>query len=45
VMQLDEFTRLEGGMEDTESSDSYYLAGEYDPVEGTIVFAQGVLEK
>ena len=32
-------------MEDTESSDSYYLAGEYDPVEGTIVFAQGVLEK
>jgi len=45
VMQLEEFTRLElrGGVEDIESSDSYYLAGEYDPVEGTIVFEQGVL--
>ena len=44
VMQLEEFTKLEGEMEDKESSDSYYLAGEYDPVEGTIVFAQGILE-
>ena len=27
---------------DRDGNDEYYLAGEYDPVEGTIVFALGV---
>ena len=47
VMRLEEFSKLEEGdrMEDMESNDNYYLAGEYDPVEGTIVFAEGVLGK
>ena len=44
VMQLQEFRRLvqSGGL-DRDSEDTYYMAGEYDPVEGTIVFAEGVL--
>ena len=33
--------KLEGGAEDTE--DLYYLAGDYDPVVGTINFKPGVI--
>ena len=43
VLKYTDFTNLvrsEGVEKD--SNDSYYLAGEYDPVEGTIVFAPGV---
>jgi len=32
-------------VEATDSEDIYYLAGEYDPVEGTIVFAPGILDQ
>ena len=32
-----------GGL-DLDSNDTYYLAGEYDPVVGTIVFQKGVFE-
>ena len=45
VLKYADFTNLvdrEGV--DMDSNDTYYLAGEYDPVEGTIVFVPGVLE-
>ena len=42
VLEFSEYTaRLEVGQEDTE--DLYYLAGDYDPVVGTINFKPGVL--
>ena len=43
VLKYEEFTNLVSSEEvDMDSNDTYYLAGEYDPVEGTIVFAPGV---
>ena len=45
VLRCEDFTHLaSSGKLDMESNDTYYLAGEYDPVEGTIVFKQGVFE-
>ena len=38
----DYLSRREGGAEDTE--DLYYLAGDYDPVVGTINFKPGVIK-
>ena len=43
VLKYSDFTNLVSSeVVDMDSNDSYYLAGEYDPVEGTIVFATGV---
>jgi len=39
VISLTEFKNLEN----RDTGDTYFLAGEYDPVEGSIVFAPGVL--
>eukprot|EP00092_Neocalanus_flemingeri_P033461 GFUD01036378.1.p1 GENE.GFUD01036378.1~~GFUD01036378.1.p1 ORF type:complete len:1011 (-),score=265.43 GFUD01036378.1:60-3092(-) len=42
ILELDQFKqRLQTG-EDPTTCELYYLAGEYDPVEGVIVFRQGV---
>jgi hypothetical protein len=44
VLKYSEFTNVVRSEDvDMDSNDSYYLAGEYDPVEGTIVFAPGLL--
>eukprot|EP00092_Neocalanus_flemingeri_P006102 GFUD01006573.1.p1 GENE.GFUD01006573.1~~GFUD01006573.1.p1 ORF type:complete len:1213 (-),score=321.37 GFUD01006573.1:383-4021(-) len=44
VRQFADFTRLiSSSGPDMDNNDMHYLAGEYDPVEGTIVFTQGVL--
>eukprot|EP00092_Neocalanus_flemingeri_P007515 GFUD01008112.1.p1 GENE.GFUD01008112.1~~GFUD01008112.1.p1 ORF type:complete len:979 (+),score=252.38 GFUD01008112.1:195-3131(+) len=45
VLQFEDFTRLisSSGGPDMDNNDAYYLAGEYDPVEGTIVFTPGIL--
>jgi len=43
LLELQDYLRrLEGGAEDTE--DLYYLAGDYDPVVGTINFKPGVIK-
>ena len=43
VMQCGQFhTLATTGKLDRDGNEEYYLAGEYDPVEGTIVFAPGV---
>ena len=45
VLRCEDFTHLaSSGKLDMESNDIYYLAGEYHPVEGTIVFQQGVFQ-
>ena len=42
ILELDEYKqRIQTG-EDQTTTEVYYLAGEYDPVEGVIVFRQGV---
>jgi len=42
VLQLQEFTTA--NIVDSDSDDTYYVAGQYDPVEGVIVFIQGLWE-
>jgi hypothetical protein len=49
VVELDQFlARVNNNTKDQEildNNDLYYLAGEYDPVEGSIVFKKGVFEQ
>jgi len=45
IVQIEEFKDLLHSRKvDLESNDTYYLAGEYDPVEGIIIFQSGVLD-
>jgi hypothetical protein len=44
VLPLAQFTTLTKDTRQEDREDTYYLAGQYDPVEGTIAFTQGLWE-